>query len=317
MGRIEKQKRELIEEANKRLLGLITEDTEDKIAILFDGTSSAGKSYTAEQLNARHFWEVDPTYEGWVVIDSDDFGGLNNDEEKRRLKLDHPNIRDWAEGFDSGIVSGLYRKDDPEKCIKNLEKEAKKEAKEVNPSDIEKCKNIPNNPYEDEYIEGTDTRLWYMAQEFKTGPWKKVIFDDIGNGILNYVPNTKNILLHAPISVLMQNIDERNKKGKQPRKHEEVLNQYLGKYEATKTPPDGKNIFGHSVPINRKDLEDKLLSSGISEKYVQHFFKKLGMGSDGDHYIKVKDKYLKPGVLLINVDDKREEYLKQFKDIVS
>ena len=47
MGRIEKQKRELIEEANKRLLGLITEDTEDKIAILFDGTSSAGKSYTA------------------------------------------------------------------------------------------------------------------------------------------------------------------------------------------------------------------------------------------------------------------------------
>ena len=69
---------------NKRLLGLITEDTEDKIAILFDGTSSAGKSYTAKQLNARHFWEVDPTYEGWVVIDSDDFGGLNNDEEKRR-----------------------------------------------------------------------------------------------------------------------------------------------------------------------------------------------------------------------------------------
>jgi len=286
VGRIEKLKRQLINEANIRVL---TEQTSDKIAILIDGTSSAGKSMTANLLDAVPFYKAtDPNQ--WVVIDSDDFSGMDNDEEKRRLKLDHPNIRDWAEGNDVGIVSGLYRKDG---------------------------KDVPENPYESEYIEGTDPRVWYMAQEFKTGGWKKVIFDDIGNGILNYVPNTKNILLHAPISVLMQNIDERNKKGKQPRKHEDVLNQYLGKYEATKTPPDGKNIFGHSVPINRKDLEDKLLSSGISEKYVQHFFKKLGMGSDGDHYIKVKDKYLKPGVLLINVDDKREEYLKQFKDIVS
>ena len=290
MGRIEKLKRQLINEANIRVL---TEQTSDKIAILIDGTSSAGKSMTANLLDAVPFYKAtDPNQ--WVVIDSDHFSNDSKTDggagEERRLKLDNPNIKDWAKGNDYGIVSGLYRKDG---------------------------KDVPENPYESEYIEGTDPRVWYMAQEFKTGGWKKVIFDDIGNGILNYVPNTKNILLHAPISVLMQNIDERNKKGKQPRKHEDVLDQYLGKYEATKTPPDGKNIFGHSVPINRKDLEDKLLSSGISEKYVQHFFKKLGMGSDGDHYIKVKDKYLKPGVLLINVDDKREEYLKQFKDIVS
>ena len=290
MGRIEKLKRQLIKEANIRVL---TEQTSDKIAILIDGTSSAGKSMTANLLDAVPFYKAtDPNQ--WVVIDSDHFSNDSKTDggagEERRLKLDHPNIRDWAKDFDYGIVSGLYRKDG---------------------------KDVPENPYESEYIEGTDPRVWYMAQEFKTGGWKKVIFDDIGNGILNYVPNAKNILLHAPISVLMQNIDERNKKGKQPRKHEDVLDQYLGKYEATKTPPDGKNIFGHSVPINRKDLEDKLLSSGVSEKYVQHFFKKLGMGSDGDHYIKVKDKYLKPGVLLINVDDKREEYLKQFKDIVS
>ena len=290
MGRIEKLKRQLINEANIRVL---TEQTSDKIAILIDGTSSAGKSMTANLLDAVPFYKAtDPNQ--WVVIDSDHFSNDSKTDggagEERRLKLDNPNIKDWAKGNDYGIVSGLYRKDG---------------------------KDVPENPYESEYIEGTDPRVWYMAQEFKTGGWKKVIFDDIGNGILNYVPNTKNILLHAPISVLMQNIDERNKKGKQPRKHEDVLDQYLGKYEATKTPPDGKNIFGHSVPINRKDLEDKLLSSGISEKYVQHFFKKLGMGSDGDHYIKVKDKYLKPGVLLINVDDTREEYLKQFKDIVS
>lgn len=259
----------------------------DKVAILIDGTSSAGKSMTAKLLNAIPFYEAtDPNQ--WVVIDSDHFIG-NNEKEERRLKYDHPNIRDWAKGNDYGIVSGLYRKDD---------------------------KDIPENPYEDDYIEGTDPRVWYMAQVFKKGPWKKVIFDDIGNSILNYVPNTKNILLHAPIGVLMQNIDERNKKGVQPRKHEDVLDQYLEKYETSKTPPDGEKIVGHSVLISRKDLEDKLLNSGVNEKYVQYFFTELGVGYNGDYYIKVKDKYLTPGVMLINVDNKREEYLKQFANII-
>ena len=85
-----------------------------------------------------------------------------------RLKHDHPNIRDWAKETDSGIVSAIYRKDD---------------------------KDIPQNPYEDQYIEGTDPRLWYMAQEYKTGPWKKVIFDDIGNDIIKYLPEIKHKLL--------------------------------------------------------------------------------------------------------------------------
>ena len=323
MGRIEKQKRELIEEANKRLLGLITEDTEDKIAILFDGTSSAGKSYTAEQLNARHFWEVDPTYEGWVVIDSDDFGGLNNDEEKRRLKLDHPNIRDWAEGFDSGIVSGLYRKDDPEKCIKNLEKEAKKEAKEVNPSDIEKCKNIPNNPYEDEYIEGTDTRLWYMAQEFKTGPWKKVIFDDIGNGIEKYVPNLKNkLLIHSPIEVMFSNIATRNKseEEKNHRNPKGVLGQYLEKYEATTSKPD-PTVGDPTTDITKKGLKTLLMDAmtdkypDYDEEYIAGFIDDLGVKDDNaTHWIKVKDNYLSDDQVLINVGDDQQTYITDIKE---
>lgn len=297
----------------KSLMGILTEDTEDKIAVLIDGTSSAGKSMTAKLLNAVPFYKAtDPNQ--WVVIDSDDFSGMGNDEEKRRLKLDHPNIRDWAKDFDFGIVSGLYRKGGTENCIKDLEQSAKKEGREVNPSDVEKCKNIPENPYENEYIEGTDPRVWYMAQEYKNGPWKKVIFDDIGNGILKYVPNVKNILLHAPISILMQNIDERNKEGKQPRKHEDVLGHYLEKYEATKNKPNDE--VGHSVPVTKKDLEDKLLSSGVSEEFTKEFFNKLGMDSNGKYYIKIRDEYLKPGVQLINVDSKRTEYLNKFKSII-
>ena len=53
----------------KSLMGILTEDTEDKIAVLFDGTSSAGKSYTAKQLNAVPFHEATDPNE-WVVIDN-------------------------------------------------------------------------------------------------------------------------------------------------------------------------------------------------------------------------------------------------------
>ena len=123
----------------KSLMMILNENTDNKIAVLIDGTSSAGKSMTANLLNAVPFYKAtDPNQ--WVVIDSDHFVGVDNDGEERRLKLDHPNIRDWARGTDYGIVSGLYRKDG---------------------------KDVPKNPYEDEYIEGTDPRNWYMAQEYK------------------------------------------------------------------------------------------------------------------------------------------------------
>ena len=77
--------RTLNEQVNrmKSLMGILTEDIEDKIAVLFDGTSSAGKSYTAKQLNAVPFYEAtDPNQ--WVVIDSDDF--KEDEGEERRLK---------------------------------------------------------------------------------------------------------------------------------------------------------------------------------------------------------------------------------------
>lgn len=301
MGRIEKLKRQLIKEANIRVL---TEQTSDKVAILIDGTSSAGKSMTANLLDAVPFYEAtDPNQ--WVVIDSDDFGANDTQGIENRIKYDHagdgPN-KNAGEEFHKEMAQvrkGQFFDD------------GKTKAGDRGMTTI----GFPKHPHNKDIIDGTDWRNWYMAQEYKHGGWKKVIFDDIGNDILKYVPNVKNILLHAPIHVLMQNIDERNKKGKEPRKHEDVLSHYLEKYEATSSVPSDE--VGHSVPINRKDLEDKLLSSGVSEEFTKEFFNKLGMDSDGKYYIKIRDEYLKPGVLLINVDDKRKEYLKQFNDIVS
>ena len=60
------------------LTGLLTEQTDGKIAILLDGTSSAGKSYLLKQMNAVPYYESnDPNQ--WVVIASDDFSGTGEE----------------------------------------------------------------------------------------------------------------------------------------------------------------------------------------------------------------------------------------------
>lgn len=279
----------------KSMMGLLTEEEQEKEIILIDGTSSAGKSKTAEILKAVPYYEAnDPNQ--WVVIGTDDFSGTGDGEE-RRLKLDHPNIRQWAkENGDAGIVSGLYRKDG---------------------------KDVPENPYENEYIKGTDARLWYVAQEIKTGPWKKITIDDIGNGILKYLPNEKikNVLLHAPIYIILKNVGERNeeaKKNNKPnnaRNPKDVLNQYLEKYEATTQKPSIE-IGDPTTELSKDVLIGLLKSNGLDDEYIDNFLNELGVDGDGVHYIKVKDSYMTPTTKLINVDADREVYIDQFKDIV-
>lgn len=314
----------LNEEINriKTIMGLITEDTQNKTAILFDGTSSAGKSKSAELLKAPKFFEAKDDWDGWVVIDSDHFSNDTPGGEERRLKLDHPNISDWANDFDNGIVSGLYRKGDPEACIKDLENEAKKKGKEVNPIDVEKCKNIPENPYEDQYIEGTDARLWYMAQEYKKGKWKKVIFDDIGNDIIKYLPEIKHkLLIHAPIYILMRNVGRRNEDEniKNHRNPTGVLNQYKEKYEATTSKPD-ESVGDPTTEIKRSVLKSLLMGvmdedefPEYTEEYIDEFIDELGFKDDSIHWIKVKNDYLSDDQQLINVDDEQKVYLDQIK----
>jgi len=295
MGRIEKQKRKLIEESNKRILGLITEDTNDKIAVLFDGTSSAGKSYTAKQLGAVPFYEA-TNPDQWVVIDSDHF--KEGKGEERRLKYDHPNIRDWARKVDVGITSGIYRKDGED---------------------------VPENPYEDQYIDGTNSSAWYMAQEFKKGPWKKVIFDDVTNDIEKYVPSIKHkLLIHSPIKVMLGNIKSRNEEAKGEislsRNPKDVLDQYVKKYEATTVKPE-PTVGDPTTDITKKGLKTNLMDAmtemydNYDEEYIDGFIDDLGVKDDNaTHWIKVKDNYLSDDQVLINVGDDQQTYITDIKD---
>jgi hypothetical protein len=249
---------------------------DDKIAILIDGTSSAGKSMAAQVLKAVPFYKAtDPNQ--WVQIDSDMFG-KGEEEQKRRLKHDHPNIRKWSiENQEPGIVSGLYRK---------------------------AGENVPENPYEDTYIEDTkDARAWYMAQEYKKGPWKKVIFDSVNDDILKYVPDIKHVLLHAPIPILLSNIKAREEED--PRAIDEVLNQYLKKYEATTSKPS-EDVGDPNTVLTKSGLEELLSQHTTDQKYIDDFIKKLGVTGNGNYYIKAKN--IDPNkTVLINVDQKSRD----------
>jgi len=274
-----------------KLKDILLEAIGEKIAILFDGTSSAGKSYTAKQLKVVPFHRATNPNQ-WVVIDSDDF--KDEKGEQRRLKYDHPNIRDWAKKVDAGIMSGMYRKDDED---------------------------VPENPYEHEYVDGTDPSAWYMAQEFKKGPWKKVIFDDISNDILKYVPNIKHkLLIHSPIYIMLSNIKSRNDLGDQPRNPKNVLDQYLEKYEATTSRP-GNDIGDPTTDITKKGMKTDLMDArsetypDYDEEYIDRFIDNIGITNDNATYwIKVKDTYLSDDQVLVNVDDDRKVYINKIKD---
>ena len=284
----------------KSMMGLLVEEQQDKSIVLLDGTSSAGKSHTLKHLNAVPYYESnDPNQ--WVIIATDDFSGtgvLGAEGEERRLKLDHPNIRQWAkETPDAGIVSGEYRKDG---------------------------KDLPENPYENEYIKGTDPRLWYVAQEIKTGPWKKIAIDDIGKGVLQYLPGVKlkYILLHTPLYVLLKNVYERNERAKNDenfkydgRDVKMVLDQYAEKYEATQSKPDIDK--GDPTTILTKGGVTYLLQkNGMSDEHIDEFLNSINLTEDGDYYIKVRDSYMTPETQLVNVDSERTVYLKDIDKVL-
>lgn len=289
----------------RQMMGLITEEEQEKEIILIDGTSSAGKSETAKILKAVPFYKsTDPNQ--WVQIDSDHFGCTDDQCIENRMKYDHQ-----GDGID--IEAG---------------KEFHKQMSEVRKGGFgEKMGDttigFPKHPHNKDLIKGVDFRNWYMAQEIKYGGHNKIIIDDIGNGILQYLPNEKikNVLLHAPIYIILKNVRERNddaKKNNKPnnvRDPKNVLNQYLEKYEATTQKPSIE-IGDPTTELTKDGLIGLLKSNGLDVEYINKFLNELGVDGDGVYYIKVKDSYMTPTTKLINVDAERTVYLDQFKDIV-
>ena len=283
----------------REMMGLLKEEEGKQEIVLIDGTSSAGKSQTAEILKAVKFFKSsDPNR--WVQIDSDMFGCEDEQCIQNRIKYDHP-------GDGPNPQAG-------EEFHKEMS-EKRKGGFGENRGDTTVGYHL--HPHNKDLIKGVDTRNWYMAQEVKYGGHNKIIIDDIGNGILKYLPNEKikNVLLHAPIYIILKNVGERNDKGDEPRNPKDVLNQYLEKYEATTQKPSIE-IGDPTTELTKDGLIGLLKSNGLDDEYINNFLNELGVGDDGVYYIKVKDSYMTPTTKLINVDAERTVYLDQFKDLV-
>lgn len=283
----------------RKMMGLITEESQEKEIILIDGTSSAGKSQTAKILKAVPFYEsTDPNQ--WVQIDSDMFGCDDDQCIQNRIKYDHP-------GDGPNPQAG-------EEFHKQMA-EKRKGGFGENRGDTTVGFHL--HPHQKDLIKNVDFRNWYMAQEVKYGGHNKIIIDDIGNGVLKYLPNEniKNLLLHAPIYILLQNVSERNKKGDEPRNPKDVLSQYLEKYEATKQKPSIE-IGDPTTELTRDGLNGLLKKNGLDDEFIENFLNELGVVDDDTYYIKVKDSYMTPTTKLINVDAERTVYLDQFKELV-
>ena len=289
----------------REMMGLLKEEDQEKEIVLIDGTSSAGKSKTTEILKAVKFYESnDPNR--WVTIDSDHFGCEDEQCTQNRIKYDHhgdgPNPQAGEE----------FHKEMSEKRKGGFGK---------NKGDTTVGFHL--HPHNKDLIKGVDSRNWYMDQEVKYGGHNKIIIDDIGNGILQYLPNEniKNVLLHAPIYIILKNVGERNENAKKNnttddvRDPKEVLKQYLEKYEATTQKPSIE-IGDPTTELTKDGLIGLLKSNGLDDEYINNFLNELGVDGDGVYYIKVKDSYMTPTTKLINVDAERTVYLDQFKDLI-
>ena len=254
---------------------LILEAT-GKRCVLVDGTSSAGKSYMTEGLKDK----------GWIVIASDDFHG----DSEMKIPFDHA-----GDGYD---------KEAGEEFHKLMLKERGPEMGAMgsttvawNGEDEDGTKTTPH-PKNEEFrkISDGDHRVWYMYQDYLYGRGKNatgVIFDDISDEILRFVPNCQYILLYSPLETLKRNVIGRAKKN--DRRGEWVFSdQFLKRFEATENKEDSIDKEGVYTKESLKELlSDKDLQDAFNEGDtldVDKFIDDLGVKEDGkEYYIKLRN----------------------------
>jgi hypothetical protein len=315
---------------------------DERTALLLDGTSSAGKSYTLKQIGAKHSYDKDRKDNDYEIIALDDFLGdaemndPNDDYNKRRWELEKqsgidPKILDWAKkngefapmlgtwkkdvaGWKKGREEALKTETDPEKIKEHKEKIAKFE---------KVLAEAPEGGDHPSFIPGTDPRAWYMAEKYKNSKSKKVVFDDVNPTIRQYLPKgaVKTVLLHADPEKLLDNIKKREKDD--ARDPSLVFDDYINKYEFTKEKPkEGEGDPGK--PVTKAQMESLLKGasknaglsqSTVDDEYIKNFIERAGLKDDGTYYMKVRDSYVKENEPVLLNSDKDGKFLETFKKI--
>ena len=282
---------------------LILEAT-GKRCVLIDGTSSAGKTYMSEDL----------TKKGWVIIGSDNFSDENATPPAKELRIpfDHE-----GEGYDKEAGEEFHR------SIPELRKDAPKEVIGRGGTHV----GWPGHPRNKDFNKvGGDTRVWYMYQDYLYGRGKEakgVIFDDVQDTILEYVPNCEYILLYAPLERLKDNVIGRSKKGDK-RGQWVFSDQFLKRFVATENEEESRESMDPEEkkvpegPYTKETLKE-ILSDPILQKSfndepldVDKFISDLGLKEDGKQYWLKLRTPLKDGQRLFNSRGKTPEDLEKF-----
>ena len=266
---------------------LILEAT-GKRCVLIDGTSSAGKSYMTKGLKKK----------GWIVIGSDDFAG----ESEMKIPFDHA-----GEGYD---------KEAGEEFHKKMKAERKGGLGERGATTVGFTSHPKNKEFVDSKAE--DPRVWYMYQDYLYGRGKNatgVIFDDISDDILKFVPDCEYILLYAPLDRLKLNVIGRAEEGDR-RGHWVFSDQFLKRFEATENKEESFDKEGVYTKESLKELlSDKALQKAFNEEGnldVDKFIDDLGVKEDGKQYYMKLRNPLKDGQKLFNSRNKTPEDLEKF-----
>jgi hypothetical protein len=251
---------------------LILEST-GKRCVLIDGTSSAGKSYMTKGLKDK----------GWVVIGSDDFAGAS----EMKIPFDHA-----GDGYDKEAGEEWHKQ------MPELRKEDPKEMQGIGATHI----GWPGHPKNKEFKKVNDTikrdkqdhRTWYMYQDYLYGRGKNatgVIFDDISDNILKYVPDCEYILLYTPLETLKRNVIGRAEEGDK-RGQWVFSDQFLKRFKATENKEESFDKEGAYTKEKLKEiLSDPTLQKSFNDEPldVDKFIKDLGVKEDDkEYYIKLR-----------------------------
>ena len=157
-----------------------------------------------------------------------------------------------------------------------------------------------------------------MYQDYLYGRGKNakgVIFDDISDNILKYVPDCEYILLYAPLDRLKLNVIGRAEKG--DKRGEWVFSdQFLKRFEATENKEES---FDKEGSYTKESLQELLSDKALQDAFnagetldVDKFINDLGVKEDGKEYYMKLRTTLKDGQKLFNSRNKTPEDLETF-----
>ena len=249
---------------------LIKEAIANKKLILFSGPSASGKSYLAEKLGAKHWYEGDTSV---ALIGTDNF--LNDKKifskfSKLLKEFGCPELAKFKKDWHWTIE--LYKEDYKkwQEVSSNQEKKKYEELKSKLPFEKsqDKGKNFPHHE-KDGRICGMAWAAYLLPESAKT-----IIFDDISTGIESYF-KVREVLLFTSLDWMMKNIKSR---GIDVNEEGTSLYQYCDWFMATDKPDLDNKMYTSETLIemltavghdNPKEIIKKL---GVDAKLENEFY---------------------------------------------